>query len=308
MPHSTRAPQPPEPPPDAPRPTPISYPSDTFITIAQLAADSTRLIPYLARRCQAIVGIARSGMIPAAILATQLHLPLYSVHAGRVTHAGHGIRLEPGNTHAPRVAIVDDTAASGYAMRNTWPAVAAAFGTKPLTVTVYTTPLAQPQLDYWAAELPGNHFLEWNLWNAGHFTQAATDFDGILCQEIDPRDDDDGPRYAAAIAAALPKYLPRRKPIPLIITSRLERWRNATDQWLRLHGIQYQKLSMGPWKSIDERNQDWPLRVSMRKAEQYSHSRCTLFLESDPQQAHHIANFTAKPVLCPALPRILHRR
>jgi uncharacterized HAD superfamily protein len=308
VPTSTRSLPPPDEPPDAPRPPAKHYPADTFVTTAQLIADTLLLIPYLARRVQAICAIPRSGLLPAALLAEHLHLPLYSVHAGIVIHTGHGARLQPNSPHTPRVALIDDTAQSGSTMAAVWPTVAHAFGCPPHRITVYTSPLAAAALQHYAAILPGYHFLEWNIFNAGMLHRRACDLDGVLCEEIPPHDIDEGPRYAAAIANAWPKNLPRRHPIPLIITGRLERWRDATHAWLERHGLRYDRLLMGPWKSADERDQDWPLRVSRFKATAYAKSNCELFIESDPQQAQQIATLTGKPVLCSALPKLLNYR
>jgi len=101
------------------------------------------------------------------------------------------------------------------------------------------------------------------------------------------------------LAAAKPKYLVRYCAIPLVITARLGRpeYRAITRQWLDRHGITVDRLEMGPWQSLSERNQ--PGVVAGWKARMYKDSDLRLMIESCPIQARHIAGQSAKPVLCP---------
>jgi hypothetical protein len=110
----------------------------------------------------------------------------------------------------------------------------------------------------------------------------ASDLDGIFCPDIFAEDDDDGPRYLAAIRRALPIQRPNRRPIPLIVTARLEKYRAETEVWLRRVGIRWQRLIMGPWETLRQRNQGWPENVVRLTCEAYLASGLKLFVESDP--------------------------
>jgi uncharacterized HAD superfamily protein len=165
-------------------------------------------------------------------------------------------------------------------------------------------------LDYVACSYGGLHYLEWNLFNCGHVDPAlgcglASDLDGIFCPDIAAEDDDDGPRYLAAIRNALPIQRPNRRPVPVIVTARLEKYRSETEAWFRRVGIRWQRLVMGPWQSLRERNQGWPGNVIQLKSEAYLASGFNLFVESDPFLARRIHERTSKPVLCPQLGRVL---
>jgi hypothetical protein len=276
-----------------------------YFTYEDLAADTRALAPRLAAEVQAVVGIARSGMLPASQLACQLHVPLYAASRAGLTSCGHGYRLEDGRGPLRQAALVDDTAFGGRMMRTLAPVAAASLGVRMLRVAVYSTRMALGQIDLCSVVLQPPHYLEWNLFNSGQAEAMASDLDGVLCEDIAAVDDDDGPRYAAALARARPRHLPRRRPIPLIVTARLEKYRGPTEAWLARHGVTFGRLAMGPWTDLAQRSADWPHRVARFKAEQYEASACRLLVESDAAQARLIAQWTGRRVLCPALGRVL---
>src|SRR4051812_30935758 len=70
----------PKPEPSRPVPVPRSTPPE-WISTARLARDATLLAGLLPLDVAGIVGVPRSGLIPAAIVATYLHLPLYELTA-----------------------------------------------------------------------------------------------------------------------------------------------------------------------------------------------------------------------------------
>lgn len=273
-----------------------------FVTLDDLRADTLQLVGQLPPTITRVIAIARSGLLPGSIVATRLHLPLWSTSPGGFVDLGTTYRLKP--SQLPRedhVLLIDDTAHQGVAMRRyanrvrgRWPDV------KLTRAVIYSTVGARKWIDLCPTEpLPAPHYLEWHLFNSP-FAQAAFDFDGVLCHDIAPEDDGDGPRYLAALQKAKPKYYARFCEIPLIVTARLDRpaYRQASLDWLARHGIRVGQLVMGPWKSLTERNQ--PGRVPAWKASIYKHSSLKLFIESCPDQARRIAREAGKPVLSPA--------
>jgi hypothetical protein len=100
---------------------------------------------------------------------------------------------------------------------------------------------------------------------------------------------------------ALPKHLPRKYPVKLIVTARLEKWRPQTEAWLRRHGINFGEIAMGPWPTLAVRKA--ARDVHKFKAYCLAHSSCYAFAESDPWQAEQICRLASKPVLCPAARR-----
>jgi hypoxanthine phosphoribosyltransferase len=276
-----------------------------YVTTERLVRDALALAGRVPPDVDLVVGAARSGLVPAAVLAAHLHLPLRAAsrHAG-VTDPGHGFRLETPGPAPRHVLFVDDTAANGYEVGATLPRVKAAFpGARVTTAVVYCHPQARHAVDLCAALYPGVHFLEWNWPNAGHGAGCAYDFDGVLCDDCPPQDDDDGPRYLSFIENTRPKFLPRRAVVPLVVTMRHEKYRAPTEAWLARHGVRVARLVMRDWDPDPSR--DWNAQAAEYKARHYAGSACTLFAESEPAQARLIAELAGRPVLCPSLDRVL---
>jgi len=181
---------------------------------------------------------------------------------------------------------------------------------KILTAAIYAHPQTLGLLDFAACSYAGPHYLEWNLFNTVHLdptyhSGTGTDLDGILCRDFTAEEDDDGPRYLAAMRTMLPLHRPDRLPVPLIATARLERYRAETEAWLRRSGIRWQRLVMGPWATRAERDAGYPANVIARKVDAIQAASVGLFIESDPHQAQAIRQGAGIPVLCPKLEKVL---
>jgi len=273
-----------------------------FVTIDDLQRQTRTLVGRLPPTITDVVGIARSGLIPATILACLIHRPLWSLSTTGLNDLGTTYRLQtaaapPAKRHA---LLLDDTAFKGGAMRR-FPAILREHwpDAQILRAVVYSTPAAKRFVDLSAAELPPPHYLEWH-WSNSPLAHACWDFDGLLCEDCLPEDDDDGPRYEQFLATARPRYYARHTTLPLVVTARLDRprYRELTQNWLRRHGIRCDRLVMGPWGSLQERAA--PLAVERFKSAHYRQSKLRLFIESDARQARVIARLAQKPVLCPA--------
>jgi hypothetical protein len=248
--------------------------------------------------------------MPGQLIACMRHLPLFACRLGwshasaAIVDVGNGWRLRDQARSAYRtVLLVDDTAWHGVSMAEASEMVGRAFpGAEVLRVAIYATTQSQERLDAWACTYDGVHYLQWNLFNSGHADRLATDFDGILCPDFTAEQDDDGPGYLAALRARPALQTPRRRPLPAIITARLEKYREPTLAWLARYGIRCRKLVMGPWGSQAERSRS---DVAAWKAEQFLATGLDLFVESDPRQARRIRELTGKRVLCPALGFVL---
>jgi len=276
--------------------------SGRFVRVAELADATLRLASDLPGDVAGVCGIPRSGMIPASLLACHLHLPLYSLSAsGRPVDVGAGYRL----THSPsrvsgRLVIVDDTIHNGGTMdaaRRKYD------GPTAIWAAIYARPEAAGGVDMFSEHLPTPHMLEWNLWNCPWSAHLAVDFDGILCFDFFPEDDDDGPRYLAALVSRRPRYLPRATEIPLIVTARLEKYRRPTLDWLDAWGIRVSRLAMGPWSSIAERGAADVAGWKNEQIASYSGEiPLSLYIESDAGLARAMAAAGCSvPILCPEL-------
>jgi hypothetical protein len=134
---------------------------------------------------------------------------------------------------------------------------------------------------------------------------VACDFDGILCEDPPPGIDEvaDPAGYAAWLADARPLLLPRKNPVPLVVTFRRECHREATLAWCARWGVRVGQLVMHPSPE--------PLRAfdaAAHKGAAFRESGCALFVESDPAQAQAIARVAGKPVACPRAGRVFTAR
>jgi len=277
-----------------------------YITTARLVDDARRLLTQLPPDIDLIAAIPRSGLIPGSILSYHLHLPLVTVSRQKgVVSPGHGGRMEGRLALPPRhILLIDDTAASGHEMTANVPTVAAAYpDAKIMRAVVYAHPKGLPAIDLCVAVYPGQHYLEWNWPNAGHGAGCVYDFDGILCRDFTHDECRDDPTYRRTMERIEPLFLPRRAPIPLIVTARPESCRDLTLAWLARHGVKANAIIMRDWEI--EPGRDWNTQVGEWKAWVYDRSPLQLFAESDPDQARIIADRTGKAVLCPSLDRVI---
>lgn len=290
-------------PPRSEWPTDSVIDADLFVTNERHASDSRLLMQMVPTDISAVVAVARSGLLAGWTIANHLHVPLYTYSDDvGVASLGAGFRMSDRPT-APlaKLLVVDDTVHSGRQMQRAVAAVRREFpGSHVLSAAVYAHPRSRHVVDFCVAQLSGHHYLEWNWQNAGHGEKCAYDFDGILCEDCPPDDNDAGSRYLRFLQTAKPLYLPRRAVVPLIVTGRHERWRAETVAWLDRHGVQFERLVMRDFEATD-----WIEDVSRFKASHYTASDCKLFAESESDQAKRIAQLSGRPVLCPVLGRVL---
>lgn len=270
-----------------------------FLRYEDLCRDTLVLIPKLPRGIAGVAGIPRSGMLSAAILATALHVPLFSCHKDeglRAVGAGSREKLFPDG--AGTLLVVDDSVYQGTAIR--W-ARQQLVGHRVAFAAVYTR---RPKLtEYHAVELPSPHIFEWNIFNNPIVDGRAADkrlrggicfdFDGVLCENpVAPY------KPLEWLPRAIPTpWLPRGVEIPLVVTFRLERWRTASERWLEQHGCRVKRMVLHPARS--ERERDSMLDVAGHKGATFRDSPCGLMFESEPQQARIIAAVAGKPVIVP---------
>lgn len=242
-----------------------------------------------------IVGVPRSGLMVASLLALHMHKPVVDFSAFLAgTAPWSGLRLSAGST-VRKVLVVDDTVNSGSEMRRVHDAIQAAGISGNITFgAVYASPEGIGAVDTHAEVLPLPRVFEWNILHHKQLiADACMDIDGVLCPDPTNKQNDDGPRYRKFLSDAELRYLPSVK-VKALVTSRLEMYRVETEAWLAKHGIQYEKLIMIDLPSAAERRR---LKAhATHKAKVYAESDCSLFIESEPDQARRIYELTGKPV------------
>jgi len=267
----------------------------TVADMARVIALNLHRVDRAAFDC--VVGIPRSGMLPASIIATHLQMPLATPegYAAGIVHGRSGAPEKAGK----RVLLVDDSCNKGRAMARA--AAVLPKGARVTRLAVFGPYQVEPSsvCDIWFEIVHGPRAFAWNLAKHIRLPRWGFDFDGVLCRDCTKAENDDGPRYARFLADVEPLFVPRR-PIGHIVTARAEKYRAETEGWLRRHGIQFEALHMTPWMTKAERMDAIKFAGGRGgwKAAKARELGVELFIESCPKQAAIIAREAQIPVFC----------
>jgi uncharacterized HAD superfamily protein len=257
----------------------------------------------LPRDLEAIVGIPRSGLLVANLLSLHLNLPLTDVDGllqGRMLQPGRRSKVEDINAFLSRprkVLVVDDSVLSGTQLaivRERITAFATAHDVR--FAAPYVAPGTEDHVDFYAEVLPSPRCFEWNLMHHKVFlSNTCMDIDGVLCRDPEESENDDGPNYQCFLDGAEPLYLPTH-PVKWLVTSRLERYRAATEAWLARHGVEYGELLMMDYPNMAARRA--AQTYASFKADIYLRTKACLFIESSLPLSQQIAELTGYDVFC----------
>lgn len=228
-----------------------------YRTLADMAAAIRANIHRIPRL--PVVGIPRSGMIAASMIATLKNVPLWPL----------------GIVGAPCL-LVDDSVSGGEQM-------AKAKSMMPncdlTTLAVYVKP-DSPKPDIWLEEVSGPRVFEWNWAKHMYMKWAVVDIDGVLCP------DGDGHDASHCLNAPL-LYWPKRE-VLAIATGRKEDKREITEHWLAKHNIRYRRI----YFSTKERGAIRTKTLAVKE------TGAAWVVESSIRQAEKIRDLTGRHVLC----------
>lgn len=274
-----------------------------YRSVSDLAALTTRYANKIPGDIELIVGIPRSGILFASLLALKLNLPLTDLPAflrndplkkGSTRAVKHARLSHP--WEATKILLVDDSIASGQSMQAAVSQVTAVYPGSVLTMAAFAQHDNQQQVDLFLELVEQPRLFEWNILHHHYVSHACWDIDGVLCVDPTPEENDDGPNYLGFLQNAQPLFLPSLK-VAHLVTSRLEKYRGETEAWLQRHGVRYGQLHMLDLPSAEERR-----RLNSHagfKAEVYrSAPHAVLFVESEQSQALEIVRLANKPVYC----------
>ena len=247
-----------------------------------------------------IVGVPRSGVTPAANIAIMLGVP-YADLTSFVRGAANGHQTTLPILPNSRVLLVDDTSSMGSAMKAAYKTLMTAHPTMEVTrYVVWSAPDTDPaHYDICSGVVPKPRMFEWNIWKIETHIKdpvhgvypVAFDMDGVFCRDPNQHENDKGSKLIEYYKTAPAKFLPS-KPVAYIITNRLERNREYTEQWLIDHGIQWGELLM------KEKENEGHIDHKVRKVQMVS-GNISMYVESDDRQARMIADrVSGLPVWC----------
>jgi len=276
-----------------------------YIKSSQLIEDCKNLLlPQIGcLNLKGIFGIPRSGMFPASLIALWLNLPLYTInnfsHKLEVMSACStlgGVRMEDQKPSGGKILVVDDTIFSGAAISD----MGEKINEEVLYAVVYAHPDSLEKVDFFARELDPPHLLEWHLFNSSHVTMALFDLDGIFCPNVPYEKCKNEEDYIGYIKNVEPFYhrIPKTS-CHGIVTARLEKYRDITEEWLERHNIKYGSLKMYPTEKEKIRDKNHTYEAASFKAKHLMSSSVHIFVESELPEARIIREQSNKLVICP---------
>ena len=265
-----------------------------YRTINDLNALILNNLHKIPQNIDLVVGIPRSGLLVANLIALYLNKRVSTLELFQ-----NDIILS-NNTKRPfdsneikNVLVVDDTCNSG----NTIMSIKNRISRKDVNyiyLAAYTTNGGRRFLDIYFEILEWPRIFQWNIMNSWLNNNSVYDLDGVLCEN--PKVDDDGQLYINEITNAKPKFITKYN-ISIICTCRLEKYRNITENWLKQHNINYNKLIMMQYNTKVERVIE--NRHGQFKGEIFQNSSSDIFFESDYGQANIIKSMNPdKQVFC----------
>ncbi len=270
-----------------------------FVTWQQMVDDAHALAAMMRGRgfC-GVVAIPRSGYFPAGIVAQILGLPMVGLDHFAQHGFKHGLGIGRMAEHAApgagRILVIDDSSYRGGALQTARRMIEQMGCWEAAYAVLYgcdETPQASvPDVSLRTIARP--RMFAWNWLGHGDLAHTLFDFDGVFCPD-GPADEDPG--YAAWLNHTGPLHLPTVA-IRGIVTHRLEPWREATERWMKQHGLRADRLIMHPATTADERRREaygqWKGRVYAADQD------AMLFVESSITQSKIISAIAQKPVLC----------
>jgi uncharacterized HAD superfamily protein len=272
-----------------------------YRSVADLNAAILNGLHRVPKSVELVVGVPRSGLLAANLLALYLNCPLTDVDAylaGRTFRAGpratQGIRGPRSNP--PLTLIFDDSINTGSQMINIRKEIEAAGRQEDVIYgAVYASPEARSMVDVFFETIPQPRIFQWNVLHSHVLADSCVDIDGVLCCDPLDHENDDGPAYEKFLLTAERKYFPTVE-IGWLVTCRLEKYRSQTERWLRANGVSYRELIM-----LDLPSKEARIAANVHgkyKADVYMRSGASLFVESSKRQAIEISRLSSKQVLC----------
>lgn len=265
-----------------------------YITYEDLCCDIRENLTKIPRDVCGVVGVPRSGMLPATIIAEYLNVPMFDLHSlVEIGHGGRPLRRTAGN----KLLVVDDTCFHGNsltAIKRTLREHGYDGFDFEFLVVYLEGPCDRDKPDLWLRDIrdeaKGGPFgwaiYEWNLFAHGRLTDRTLfDLDGVIC--VEPPDERNVEAYETYIKSPTPLHIPTGK--TNICTYRLEKYADATIDSLEKMGVDYVTVTMASDRSVPA----WRL-----KADMYAKGEWLLFVESSDCQARKIHEETGKPVIC----------
>jgi len=264
----------------------------SFVTVDELVIWTTEWIKSFPTSYDLIIGIPRSGLLVATIIALKLGKPL-STPELFCQNQFFKSDVIPKKREYKNILLVDDSFTSGRTMEKSLKLLLSHQGNLNITrATLITTKNSANSVDLYYKIIPHPRIFEWNIVHAKK-GKLASDLDGVICENCPPGIDSHEDLYIEWIKTAKPYIIPTFE-IDVIISSRLERYRSETEMWLAKHGVRYKELILWDIKSKKERKGNHG-RYKSEILLKYKPDR---FWESSLKEAEEVWEATKIPTWC----------
>ena len=244
-----------------------------------------------------IVGIPRSGMLAANIIALNLNVNFVSIDEFlnniKIKSSSRIIKKLEKCSDAKKVLIVDDSVNAGNTIENIKQLLAKSTNNL-IYCCIYGLKKTYNKVDVCMEQVEEPRLFEWNIFHRSFLEKCCVDMDGVLCKDPTEKQNDDGPEYSNFLFNTPALIKPTFK-IGSIVTSRLEKYREQTVEWLKKNQIKYDNLYMldSDAKTRREKMLHAPFKAKIYKKIISSE----LFIESDYYQSIEISKMSGKQVL-----------
>ncbi|MCE9662750.1 phosphoribosyltransferase [Halomonas sp. M5N1S17] len=271
-----------------------------FKTYSDLSDDIRKNVGALhALDVDLVVGIPRSGMIPAYMIALGLNL-----HCIDIVSFAKGGQLKSGVTRkvskeldtawdARKVLLVDDSIYSGKSMKLARKSIPTSYTGDIVELAIYSSIRGRNDIDLYLEYVPHPRVFEWNIFHHPILSRSCISIDrevaGILSREGRGHGETDG-----VITNDFSPLLDTH--VHSLVSVEGEANRGEIEAWLAGRGISYDSLVFlgdKPGRGFSNR-----LEAAKEKAAYYKSSRLEFFIEPDGTQALGIFKRSGKPVYC----------
>ena len=273
----------------------------SFINVDQASLWTLEWLQTFPQRYDLVVGVPRSGMFIASLIALKLGKALTTPDLLQQGKYWHSVkvkdRLPLDQTN--HILLVDDSMDTGRAMSRAVEAIRSVYSDIKITkACLIIREESKDAVDLYHKVVKPPRSFEWNILHrkiASHWGHGrlAVDLDGILCANPPPGTDADEEAYLEWLSAAKPYLIPAFE-IDAIVTCRLEKYRPQTEEWLRKHGVRYGELHMWDLPTKSERRG----RFAQHKVDMLLRVKPDMFWESNWDQSQAIWKRTRIPTLC----------
>jgi uncharacterized HAD superfamily protein len=254
----------------------------------------------------AVCGVPRSGLVPASYIALRRNIRFVELSDllrqpdGAIQRAAmrdSNPIVKHNRPYGNRLLIVDDSSSDRSVTFNELREKLKDQTSLLISYGAVYRAAPTSQLDHYYREVPFPRIFGWNWCRHFQMKTALLDMDGVLCEDWKHRPEmNNDPEFVQHMDTVKPLYIPDW-PVYGVVTSRLERYRQQTEAWLRRHQVFYRHLVMHPASTPEERRK--MNDHAERKAAMYHKLKdASLFVESDARQAEKIYKLTQRPVLC----------